>query len=83
MKLSNLSLPFYFSAMLYVAFSICQYFYYTSMPVVMKLSSATVSNLSELTSDMYTLIIGLFLFGYKVCASCFISNLVPRASCLF
>jgi len=52
--------------MLYLAFAICQYFYYTMMPVVMKLSSATVMNLSLLTSDLYTLLIGLLVFGYKV-----------------
>jgi len=52
--------------MLYLAFAVCQYFYYTMMPVMIKLSSATVMNLSMLTSDLYTLIIGLLLFGYKV-----------------
>ncbi|XP_066922154.1 solute carrier family 35 member F2-like [Clytia hemisphaerica] len=51
--------------MLYFAFAICQYFYYTMMPVVMKLSSATVMNLSLLTSDLYTLLIGLLIFDYQ------------------
>ena len=36
------------------------------MPWVISLSSATVVNLSLLTSDLYTLMFGLFLFGYKV-----------------
>ena len=66
---SNLFMSIYFSAMIYVAFAVCQYFYYSVMPVVMKLSSATVVNLSLLTSDLYTLMIGLFIFGYKVCMS--------------
>ena len=52
--------------MLYLAFAVAEYSYYSMIPVVMKLSSATVMNLSLLTSDVYTLLIGLFLFSYKV-----------------
>lgn len=51
--------------LIFAAFGLCQYLYYTIMPFVMRLSSATVVNLSLLTSDLYTLIVGLFLFGYK------------------
>ena len=36
------------------------------MPVALKLSSATVVNLSLLTADFYSLFCGLFLFHYKV-----------------
>ena len=56
----------YFLGAIIGAFAICQYFYYTLMPLVMKLSSATVVNLSLLTSDLYTLTVGLVLFRYKV-----------------
>jgi len=51
--------------LLIICFVICQYMYYTLMPWVITLSSATVVNLSLLTSDLYTLMFGLFLFGYK------------------
>ncbi|XP_065057905.1 solute carrier family 35 member F2-like [Rhopilema esculentum] len=51
--------------LLIASFVICQYLYYTLMPWVITLSSATVVNLSLLTSDLYTLMFGLFLFGYK------------------
>merc|ERR1712226_204992 len=47
------------------SFAIAQYFYYTVMPKVIHLSSATVVNLSLLTSDLYTLTVGLFLFDYQ------------------
>lgn len=71
---------FFVAAMIYVAFAVCQYFYYTVMPVVMRLSSATVVNLSLLTSDLYTLLIGLLIFGYKV--KCFLYIIISN-SCLF
>ena len=57
---------FSFTVLLVICFVICQYLYYTLMPWVITLSSATVVNLSLLTSDLYTLMFGLFLFGYKV-----------------
>ena len=57
---------FSFAVLLVICFVICQYMYYTLMPWVITLSSATVVNLSLLTSDLYTLMFGLFLFGYKV-----------------
>eukprot|EP00794_Sanderia_malayensis_P000161 gene161-773_t len=50
---------------LFVGFVISQYTFYTLTPFVITLSSAAVANLSLLTSDLYTLLFGLFLFGYK------------------
>ena len=64
-------IAFFISVLLIASFVICQYLYYTLMPWVITLSSATVVNLSLLTSDLYTLMFGLFLFGYKV-RVCFI-----------
>ena len=58
---------FFIAVLLIICFVVCQYMYYTLMPWVITLSSATVVNLSLLTSDLYTLLFGLLLFGYKVC----------------
>lgn len=49
-----------------VGFSICLFLLYNLMPLAMKLSSATVVNLSLLTADFYSLLCGLFLFHYEV-----------------
>lgn len=42
------------------------FLFYSVMTVVMTFSSAVVVNLSLLTADVYTLLLGLFLFYYKV-----------------
>ena len=36
------------------------------MPIALKRSSAMVVNLSLLTADFFTLLVGLFVFNYKV-----------------
>ena len=36
------------------------------MPYAMKIASATAVNLNLLSSDVYTLLIGLFVFHYSV-----------------
>lgn len=40
--------------------------FYMTMPLVMKVSSAVVVNLSLLTADIFTLVFGVFLFKFKV-----------------
>lgn len=50
---------------LLVGFSLCLFFIYITMPVVLKLSSATTANLSILTADFYSLAIGLYVFDFK------------------
>ncbi|NWR11634.1 S35F2 protein, partial [Paradoxornis webbianus] len=52
-------------ALLLTAFALCMFALYSFMPVVMKVTSATSVNLGILTSDLYSLFFGLFLFRYK------------------
>lgn len=40
--------------------------WYSFLPIVIKLSSATSVNLGTLTADLYSLFFGIFLFHYKV-----------------
>jgi len=42
------------------------YGFYSFMPVVIKMTSATAVNLSLLTGDIFSLFCGLFLFQYNV-----------------
>ena len=55
-------------------FSACLFTLYSFVPILMQLSSATMLNLALLTSDVYSLLFGLFLFRYSV---------RRRAFCLF
>ena len=55
-----------FAVLFVIGFGLCLFLLYNLMPVVIKLSSATVVNLSLLTADFYSLFCGLFLFHYKV-----------------
>ncbi|NXR64359.1 S35F2 protein, partial [Rhadina sibilatrix] len=50
--------------LLFTAFALCMFALYSFMPVVMKVTSATSVNLGILTSDLYSLFFGLFLFFY-------------------
>ncbi|NXP64856.1 S35F2 protein, partial [Chloropsis cyanopogon] len=52
-------------ALLFTAFALCMFGLYSFMPVVIKVTSATSVNLAILTSDLYSLFFGLFLFRYK------------------
>ncbi|TRZ24800.1 hypothetical protein HGM15179_002298 [Zosterops borbonicus] len=52
-------------ALLFTVFALCMFALYSFMPVVMKVTSATSVNLGILTSDLYSLFFGLFLFRYK------------------
>ncbi|NWZ63139.1 S35F2 protein, partial [Acrocephalus arundinaceus] len=52
-------------ALLFIIFALCMFALYSFMPVVMKVSSATSVNLGILTSDLYSLFFGLFLFFYN------------------
>ncbi|KAI7898039.1 solute carrier family 35 member SLC35F1/F2/F6 [Cokeromyces recurvatus] len=47
-------------------YTICMFVLYSCAPVLFRLGSAVLYNLSILTSDFYGLIFGLGLFGYKV-----------------
>ncbi|NWU45621.1 S35F2 protein, partial [Hylia prasina] len=50
---------------LFTTFALCMFALYSFMPVVMKVTSATSVNLGILTSDLYSLFFGLFLFFYN------------------
>lgn len=49
-----------------ITYTICMFILYSLAPVMFRLGSALLYNLSLLTSDFYGLIFGLGLFGYKV-----------------
>ncbi|CAL8304999.1 unnamed protein product [Gadus morhua 'NCC'] len=49
---------------LFVGYALCMYALYSVMPTVVRLTSATVVNLSLLTADLFSLFCGLFLFHY-------------------
>lgn len=51
--------------LLFLGFGLSQFLFYSIVPVVLLIASAVVFNLSLLTADIYTLILGLFLFHYK------------------
>lgn len=51
-------------------FAVSQTLFYMTMPLVMKVSSAAVVNLSLLTADIFTLVFGVFLFKFKVSRCC-------------
>ena len=53
---------------LLAAFTLTLFTYYTITPPVMKITSAMAVNLSLLTADFYTLVIGVLLFQFKVIA---------------
>ncbi|NWV36807.1 S35F2 protein, partial [Grantiella picta] len=52
-------------ALLFVAFALCMFGLYSFMPIVIQITSATSVNLGILTSDLYSLFFGLFLFRYN------------------
>ena len=59
---------------LFAVFTLCMFAIYSCMPLIMKISSATVVNISILTADLFALFVGHFLFHQKV-SLFFISNI--------
>lgn len=55
-----------FTVSLLLGFSLSLFMMYLLMPVVMRMSSATAVNLSILSADFYALLIGVYVFQYKV-----------------
>uniref|UniRef100_A0A673KN56 Info solute carrier family 35 member F2, like n=1 Tax=Sinocyclocheilus rhinocerous TaxID=307959 RepID=A0A673KN56_9TELE len=51
-------------ALILAGYALCMYGFYSFMPVVIKMSSATAVKLSLLTGDLFSLFCGLFLFQY-------------------
>uniref|UniRef100_UPI00358E9E16 solute carrier family 35 member F2-like isoform X1 n=2 Tax=Myxine glutinosa TaxID=7769 RepID=UPI00358E9E16 len=51
--------------LLLVAFALCMFILYSLMPIALRLSGATAVNLSILTADLYSLLLGLFIFHYE------------------
>ncbi|KAA0702024.1 Solute carrier family 35 member F2 [Triplophysa tibetana] len=52
-------------ALLLTGYALCMYGFYSMMPIVVKMTSATAVNLSLLTGDLFSLFCGLFLFHYS------------------
>uniref|UniRef100_A0A671NL78 Solute carrier family 35 member F2-like n=1 Tax=Sinocyclocheilus anshuiensis TaxID=1608454 RepID=A0A671NL78_9TELE len=52
------------SSLILAGYALCIYGFYSFMPVVIKMSSATAVKLSLLTGDLFSLFCGLFLFQY-------------------
>nr|XP_033805614.1 solute carrier family 35 member F2 isoform X2 [Geotrypetes seraphini] len=52
-------------ALLFIAYALCMFGLYSLMPIVIKITSATSVNLGILTADLYSLLFGLYLFGYQ------------------
>ncbi|KAI7800443.1 putative solute carrier family 35 member F2-like [Triplophysa rosa] len=52
-------------ALLLAGYALCMYGFYSMMPIVVKMTSATAVNLSLLTGDLFSLFCGLFLFHYS------------------
>ncbi|XP_054163573.1 solute carrier family 35 member F2-like, partial [Oppia nitens] len=50
---------------LVIGFSMSQLLVYITMPLAIQLSDSSAVNISILSSDFYTLIVGLYLFRYK------------------
>jgi len=53
---------------LFAVFTLCMFAIYSCMPLIMKISSATVVNISILTADLFALFVGHFLFHQKFSA---------------
>nr|XP_026696145.1 solute carrier family 35 member F1-like isoform X2 [Ciona intestinalis] len=51
--------------LLLLGFGACMFIFYSLMPYVMKISSATAVNISLLTSDLFSLFVGIFVFMYE------------------
>ncbi|NXV00493.1 S35F2 protein, partial [Cettia cetti] len=66
-------------ALLFTVFALCMFALYSFMPVVMKVTSATSVNLGILTSDLYSLFFGLFLFFYNFSGLYIVSFVVIMA----
>lgn len=47
-------------------YALCLFAVYTTIPIVLERSSATLLNLSLLTSDFYALLSGLLIFGFAI-----------------
>eukprot|EP01147_Barroeca_monosierra_P010068 gene10068-2238_t len=51
--------------LLLLGFALCLFLFTSLVPVLIKRSSATLFNLSLLTSDVYAMVLGTFVFGIK------------------
>lgn len=65
---------------LLASFTITLFVYYTITPAVVKITSAMAVNLSLLTADFYTLVVGVLLFQFKVNSFLFVCILHSSAN---
>jgi len=50
---------------LIISFALVMFLFYSTVPLVMKMTSATAFNLSILSCDFYSLVVGVFLFKFQ------------------
>ncbi|KAL4233835.1 hypothetical protein ACF0H5_008511 [Mactra antiquata] len=72
-EIATLDLTSYKTVVPLLVFVICLFLLYSTMTIVIQLTSATTVNLSILSADFYTLLFGLFLFNYKFHVLYFVS----------
>ena len=66
-ELVNIRWELWEVSVLLLAFAIAQFTFYSCLPYLLKMASATALNLSLLATDYYTIVAGIVFFNYKVC----------------
>jgi hypothetical protein len=59
--------------------SICMFAIYSLIPFTIEITSAAFLNVNLLTSDFYSVLVGIFLKNYKVCSHVFCKFSKPKA----
>jgi len=72
----SLDLPFVPVLLLIVAYALCLFMMYSLTPFMMMLGSATLFNLSLLTSDVFAILIGVYLFDSTPSSLYFLSFVI-------
>jgi len=63
--------------------SICMFAIYSLIPFTIEITSAAFLNVNLLTSDFYSVLVGIFLKNYKVCSHVFCKFSKPKAKFVF
>ena len=66
-ELVNIRWELWEISVLLLAFAIAQFAFYSCLPYLLKMTSATALNLNLLATDYYTIVAGIVFFNYKVC----------------
>ena len=65
-ELVNIRWELWEISVLLLAFAIAQFAFYSCLPYLLKMTSATALNLNLLATDYYTIVAGIVFFNYKV-----------------